>query len=390
MESNVGKETKKKKMSARLSKGVLIAFCCILLVVVILAAALVGTFFALKTAGKASLLNKKNQSSIDTSYEYDPNSVFYDGKKYRLNNELTTFLFIGVDTGKEEYVVEEHIKDYFIKEAERTGRPFEEIYNEWYEREIGSDTPIDDPIEIPGQADVLLLVVLDEEKQHVSIISIDRNSMSFYETFDKDGNNMGASEAQLALTYSYGDGEHQSCNMTADAVSNFLYETPIHAYCSMNLMAIRDLTDAIGGVEVTIPVDMTETNEDFVEGSRILLDGKKALNFLIPRISVGDGSNTARLERHKQFIFSFIDCAVAAIKKDWGLPIELYNKISENCCTNLEVSEIVYLANLVPNIDISYHSIEGTTDTSGFHAEFRPDADALWQLILDIFYICEE
>ncbi len=390
MKEKTDKEIKRKNTSARLSKGVLIAFCCIILVVIILAAALIGTFFALRTAGKASLANKKNQSSIDTGYEYDPNSVFYDGKKYRLNNELTTFLFIGVDTGKDAYMRNEIIKKQSAREAERKGRPFEEVYNEWIEREKESATWVDNPMEVPGQADVLLLVVLDEAKRHASIISIDRNAMAFYETFDKDGNNMGASEGQLSLSYTYGDGKHESCKMTADAVANFLYETPIHAYYSMNFQAIIDLTNAIDGVEVTIPVDMTSTNKKFVEGSKIRLDGTEALEFLIARQHVGDGSNTARLERQKQFIFSFIDCAVDAIKKDWGLPLELYDKVAENSCTNLEASEIVYLANLVPNVDISYHSIEGETDTSGFHAEFRPDPDALWQLILDIFYICEE
>ena len=377
-------------MSARLSKGVLIAFCCIILVVIILAAALIGTFFALRTAGKASLASKRNQSSIDTGYEYDPNSVFYDGKKYRLNNELTTFLLIGVDTGKDAYLHDESIKEYCIKEAERTGKTFEEVYNAWVEIEKSAGMRVDDPMAIPGQADVLLLVVLDEEKQHVSIISIDRNAMSFYETFDKEGNKIGASEGQLALTYSYGDGKHKSCDITANAVSNFLYETPIHAYFSINYQAIIDLTDAIDGVEVTIPVDMTSLDERFIEGKRIKLDGKQALIFLSARGTLSDESNTARLERQKQFIFSFIDCAVDAIKNDWGLPLELYDKVAENSCTNLEASEIVYLANLVPNVDISYHSIEGETDTSGFHAEFRPDPDALWQLILDIFYICEE
>lgn len=376
----------------RLSKGALIALACIFAVVVILAGALAGVFFALKNAGMASLADRRNENPLD-EYEFDPDVVTFEGKRYRPRKDLTTFLFMGVDTGLEEYQMTVSLENWFLEEMERTGNSYEKVYGEWLERrkKAGKGAELyDEDLIAAGQADVLLLVVLDEKNQSAEIISIDRNSMSYFESFDPTGNSMGVSEAQLCLAYSYGDGKHESCKKTVSAVSDFLYEIPIHAYYSMKFMAIKEVNDAVGGVEVDIRDDLSYVDERFVPGEKITLDGELAGKYLTARMSVGNGTNEERLARHKEYIVSFIKTAVNAVKKDISLPFELYDKIADNSTTDLSVDEIVYLAELATRLDISFHSIEGTTDTSGTFDEFRPDENALWQLILDIFYICEE
>ncbi|MBR3967919.1 MAG: LCP family protein [Clostridia bacterium] len=382
---------KNKKFSfARLSKGALVALICILAVVIILAGALVGAFFALKTAGKASLSDRRDD---EVKYEFDPNAITFEGKRYTPRNDLTTFLFMGVDTGKIEYMADKWM-DYWLDVITSSGeRTYEEAYDDLLEnlktQGVG-ESFLNEELIASGQADVLLLVVLDEKAKKADIISIDRNSMSYFEAFDPAGNSMGVSEAQLCLAYSYGDGAHDSCKKTVSAVSDFLYEIPIHAYYSMKYMAIREVNDAVGGVEVEIKDDMTVVDERLVLGERVLLDGELAEKYLTARQNVGNGSNEERLSRHKEYIMSFIGSAVKAVKKDLGLPFELYNKIADNSVTDLSVDEIVYLATLATELEISFHSIDGTTDTSGSLDEFRPDEDALWQMILDTFYICEE
>ena len=392
MENEV-KNMKNKKFSlARLSKGALVALICILVVVIILAGALVGAFFALKTAGRASFADRRDDAT-EIEYEFDPEVVTFNGKRYRPRKDLTSFLFMGVDTGLEEYQMKVSLENWFRSEMERTGDSYEKVYGEWLERrkKAGKGAELcDEELIAAGQADVLLLVVLDEKNQSAEIISIDRNSMSYFEVFDPTGNSMGVSEAQLCLSYSYGDGKHESCKKTVSAVSDFLYEIPIHAYYSMKYMAIREVNDAIGGVEVQIKDDMSAVDERFVTGEKISLDGELAGKYLTARMNVGNGSNEERLTRHREYILSFIKTAIGAVKKDLSLPFELYNKIADNSTTDLSVDEIVYLATLATELDISFHSIEGTTDSSGTFDEFRPDDDALWQLILDIFYICEE
>lgn len=395
MVNDVKNEKKNKFSLSRFSKGALIAIICIFAVIVILAGALVGAFFALKTAGRASLEDRRDDG-VDAGYELDSGVVTFEGKKYRRREDLTTFLFMGVDTGYTRHVLESDLIRRFSSWAEEAGMTYDEYVEQWKQKQIenGNSAYVDKVFYLPevtsGQADVLLLVVLDEKNKSAEIISIDRNSMSYFEAFDPSGNSMGVAESQLCLAYSYGDGAHESCKKTVSAVSDFLYETPIHAYYSMKYMAIREVNDAVGGVAVTIRDDMASVDERFVLGEKVLLDGELAEKYLTARRNVGDGSNEGRLSRHKEYIMSFIDSAVSAVKKDLTLPFELYSKIADNSITDLSADEIVYLATLATELEISFHSIAGVTDSSGTFDEFRPDEDALWQLILDIFYICEE
>ena len=158
----------------------------------------------------------------------------------------------------------------------------------------------------------------------------------------------------------------------------------------MRYKAIGELNDAVGGVSVLIRDDLTSVDEALVRGETVKLTGKLAEKFLTARGGVGNETNEERLGRQKEYLFAFIDAAIAAIKKDWSLPADLYGRIKDNCYTDLSVGEIVYLADIATRLDISYYGVKGETDRSGAFEEFNADEDELWRLILDIFYICEE
>ncbi|MBE6538821.1 MAG: hypothetical protein E7671_05110 [Ruminococcaceae bacterium] len=353
MRKNSTKDERKSSSFSRLTVRAAIVIAIVFTVAVIFVGVAIGVFFALRTSGRMSMEERKNEANSD--YVYDSGTVRFDGKTYRYNDDLTTFLFLGVDSGRE-----------------LEGQPNKDLKPS------------------PGQADVIFVLVLDEKNERVSIISIDRNTMSNFESYDGEGNLIGSVRNQLALAYSYGDGAHKSCELTRTAVSSFLYDIPLHAYYSMKYKAIAELNDAVGGVSVQIKDDLTSVDEALVMGETVKLTGKLAEKFLTARGGVGNETNEERLERQKEYLFAFIDAAIAALKKDWSLPADLYGRIKDNCYTDLTVGELVYLADLATRVDISYHSIAGETDRNSTFEEFNADDDALWRLILDIFYICEE
>ena len=41
--------------------------------------------------------------------------------------------------------------------------------------------------------------------------------------------------------------------MTKEAVSNLLYEIPISSYLALSIEGVKELTDAVGGVQITVP-----------------------------------------------------------------------------------------------------------------------------------------
>lgn len=336
---------------ARIAGGI---FLALILLILVLAAALL----ILHASGKSSFADRrKTEESAEVSrtvedYEYDPLTERYNGKIYRYNESLTNFLIIGVDRA-----------------------------------ELGAEEGIPGS---GGQADVIILAVLDEKKRTVSLISVDRNTMASVETFDASGKSIGFSERQITYSYAYGDGKEKSCALTSQSVSELFYGIPIHAYYALQMQAVEKINDAVGGVKVTIPIDMSGIDESFTEGAQVTLLGSKASMFLRARSTLEDSSNEARLSRHKIYLTSLISAAKTAVKNDISLPVKLYGDIAPLCCTDLTMGEIVYLASLAPGLDVRYFSVSGSTDTSGTYDAFYPDYEKLYRLVLDIFYVCED
>ena len=156
--------------------------------------------------------------------------VTYQGEKYVYNEDLVSILFLGVD-----------------KEAFEEGGT------------VGDGKA--------GQADALFLLVLDTKTGKSRLIAISRDTMTDVNVYSDLGNFIGTEKLQLCLAYTYGDGKEKSCENTVRAVSRLFYGMPVAAYAALDLDAIAVLTDAVGGVEVTVTKDLTIQDPSLKEGS---------------------------------------------------------------------------------------------------------------------------
>jgi LCP family protein required for cell wall assembly len=70
----------------------------------------------------------------------------------------------------------------------------------------------------------------------------------------------------------------------------------------------KDMVDAVGGVEVCLrePVD-DEDAELRLPAGRVTLDGEQALGYVRARKSLGDGSDTSRMERQQRFLGALVN-----------------------------------------------------------------------------------
>lgn len=336
-----------------MKKKTLIILTAVLSVIVVLLGGLFGAFLAVRRSGRLRLeQRRRDEQTRETAYAdytYDPSVIRYGGEKYKYNEDLSNILFLGID------------KD----------------------DALGKD---DTAVGGAGQCDVILLVALNEKNRTADIIAIDRNTVLPIESYDAEGNYIGVINSQIALSYAYGDGRETSCKMAAEAVSDLLFEVPIHAYYSMTTAAVRDINDMLGGVKVTIPVDMTATDENFTEGAEVRLDGEQAEKFLRARMELEDGSNAARLERQKIYLSSLISTAKSAMLSDLSLPSKLYEKVMNESCTDIGLDEAVYLASLLSGLEIRFHGIAGITVKTDSFDEFYPDSAKLYEKVLEIFY----
>ncbi len=277
--------------------------------------------------------------------------VRYDGGVYDYNEDIRTFLIMGID--KEDVVT----------------RAIE-----------GTDG---------GQADSLFLLVIDPRREAIRIIGINRNSMTDVDIYDEYGRYQTTVVAQIATQHGFGDGMEKSCEYQVKAVSNMFYQLPIHGYAAINMSAIPTINDRVGGVDVTVLEDLTKWDKALFKGAQVHLEGQQAFTYVKSRDIGIYGSSDTRLDRQRQYISGFIEQARMTSRENPNTAVELFKAISDMMVTNISADEISYLAPLITNYSFDPDDlkiIEGKNQKNGEFEEFIVDEDDLYKTILDVFY----
>ena len=278
--------------------------------------------------------------------------VFYKGKAYDFNQDIMTFLVMGIDQRSE------------------TVQEQKEGYN-------------------GGSADAIFLVVLNPHIEKVQIIAIDRNTMTDVDIYDYYGTYLETVQTQLCVQHGYGDGTVKSAQYMEKAVSNFMYGLPIHGYCAINMSAIEKINDAVGGVDVVVLDDLTKWDWRLEKGKTVHLEGRRAFVYLQRRDTGIFGSAEGRLERQKQYLEAFIIKAKAQFKEDPTFPITMFQELGPYMTTDLNLEKVVYLADLAAGFDFAkmdITKIAGENVMGEKYEEFYVDETAMYELILDVFY----
>ncbi len=330
-------------------------------VMTLIVVALVG-FEVVRIFGKSNLSSKSVTSTpMLVQEEYVPEDsssvtwqsdwVRYNGEVYDYNDDITTFLIMGIDKN-----------DVVTPVAE------------------GTDG---------GQADSLFLLVLDPHKKAIRIIGINRNSMTDVDIYDEYGRYQTTVVAQIATQHGFGDGMEKSCEYQVKAVSNMFYQLPIHGYAAINMSAIPTINDKVGGVDVTVLEDLTAWDKALYQGAQVHLEGQQAYTYVKSRDIKVYGSNDSRLERQRQYLNGFIEKARLSSLDNPNTAVELFRAITDMMVTNITADEISYLAPLITSYSFDADDlkvIEGKTQKEGEFEEFIVDEDDLYQTIIDVFY----
>lgn len=278
--------------------------------------------------------------------------VKYNGQVYAYNEDILTFLIMGIDKKKD------------VKEvAEGTNG---------------------------GQADALFLVVLNPHDDSLSVIGINRNTMTDVSVYDNNGSFVNTVKAQIAVQHGFGNGVEESCEYEVNAVQHLFYEMPIHGYAAINMDAIGPLTDMVGGVDVVALEDIKSGNSTVIkEGEEVHLEGDLAFAYIHNRDTKEFGSADHRLERQKQFITTYLQKVKQKTKEDIGFPISVYQSIAPQTVTSLTVDEMTYLVSIAKDysFDENYlYTLKGETKQGDVFEEFYVDETDLFELILKVFY----
>ena len=335
--------------------------------VILIVAVGFAVFFMARFTGRRSLMAQTDQEAPDLSLAVSANGieeateqeknvwqedwVKYNGRIYTYNKDIMTFLIMGIDK-----------KSDAVEVAEGQNG---------------------------GQADALFLVVADPHEKEIKIISINRNTMAMIDFYDENGVYKTTGLGQICVQHGFGNGVEESCEYQKKAVRSLFYGLPIHGYAAVNMSAISTINDAVGGVDVVVLDDVTAKDKTLVKGNAVHLMGESAFWYVKYRDIGIFGSADMRLERQKQYLKAFVAKTKEAVKKDPSVALTLYNDIRAQMVTDISADEVVYLASTL--IDYRFeegnlYSLKGETVKGEKYEEFYADEDALYQMIIEVFY----
>ena len=344
------------KVSRRIRRVLFRIILTVLIIVCVGAMVLLGLTLSGKrrlesrTKGNTPILHQSELIETETvDDKWQEGDVRYQGVHYRYNEDIMTFLFMGIDKMEEVEPVESGIDG--------------------------------------GQADAIFLLVLDPHAREISVVGVNRDTMTDVDVYNQQGEFIATDTLQLCLQHGYGDGAELSCERTVSAVSKLFYDLPISGYCSVNMGAIPLINDAVGGVRLTALEDVSES--DIRQGDEVLLKGMDAYYYLRNRDITVDESARMRLERQKQYLSVYAETVMASLKANLTLPVGLYHILEKYMVTDVTLDEVSYLATQVANYKFDQehiYTLEGRTEMVNLHEGFYPDETALYELILNVFY----
>lgn len=317
-----------------------------LLCIVVLSA---GGFFLLHSQKEQSRLHVTAGNSVDMKGGY--RTITWKDKEYQYNSLITTVLYAGLDSTDP------------LKASETYSNK--------------------------ARADSISVVILDKKKKKMSILALNRDTMTEIRRYTRTGEDMGTYVSHLGYAYSYGDGGEVSCEDLKEAVENLL-GISIDEYAVTNQSSITSINDLVGGVTVTVPNDdLAAMYPELKKGAVVTLDDSNVKDFLQHRDTAADFSNEGRIERQQAYVTAYVDLLKNRLASE---PDQLWQEIgqmNDYLQTSITKNKYLSLARLLEKVsftDADYYRPTGKDSAGELHDEFYVDEDALRQLVIDLFY----
>ncbi|MFF3017832.1 LCP family protein [Streptomyces sp. NPDC057939] len=152
------------------------------------------------------------------------------------------------------------------------------------------------------RSDTTILLHLPKDRRSATAVSIPRDLMTDVPSCLKpDGTRTGERFVQFNWAFEWGGA---ACTIrTVEKLTGIR----IDHHMVVDFGGFKRMVDAVGGVEVCLkePVDDAEARLRLTAG-RHLLRGEQALGFVRARQSLGNGSDTQRMQRQQQFLGSLV------------------------------------------------------------------------------------
>ncbi len=275
--------------------------------------------------------------------------VTYDGHTYAEKPAMTTILIMGIDKTDDDVMV-----------GARAG----------------------------GQADFLLLLVVDHQNGKIHQLQIDRDTMTPVGVLGVLGNPVGTRTLQISLAHGFGLTEEACCENTVDAASNLLEGIKIDHYFALNMDAMSTVNHLLGGVTITFDQDYTDISPSMRAGETVTLTDEQAALFLRARMSVGEGTNAERMARHRLYLHAASETLRSKVSENVDFINEFFTGLEQSMTTNMSRTEIINEVNEGFNYEVvPITTLEGehSIGSDGF-MQFQPAEGAALEWVINTCY----
>ena len=241
-----------------------------------------------------------------------------------------------------------------------------------------------------GNADVLALVVLDTKTFEFNILYIPRDTMADVIAMDEEGNYIDTIRTNISTSHSYGDGGDLSCRLTEDAVSQLMMGAPVNRYAALHFDAIYTLNNILGGVNITFDADYTEIHSSFRAGNTAKLNNYYFNKMIMYRDLSDPESASTRGLRIMNILKAMFYQLKDKVMEDPTVVLDIVSKLGAHLTTDLEVSEITYLARNIGKMNFSEDTLvrlPGETVMGEEYAEFYADEEWIYNFVVEKFCV---
>lgn len=294
----------------------------------------------------SSCENRFGRYTADNS-ETAKNTVEFNGKTYVFDEDVETFLLIGIDK--------------FEKDVD----------NSSYNTDM--------------HGDYVVLYVIDDEQKKCTALQISRDTMVNINKLGLNGSRVGVYNGQLSLAYSEGNGGKISCRNTADSVSALLKGVKINHYASVTMDTVATLNDLVDGVEITVLDSFEGIDDTLVKGETVVLKGEQALTYVRSRNGMDDSTNNNRMERQKQYLGALAAKLKEKASGNDSFSVEALNKIEGCLVSDRSITQLKAIADKLTTYETEIRILEGTSVKGEQFMEFTPDEQALLKTVVELF-----
>ncbi len=231
------------------------------------------------------------------------------------------------------------------------------------------------------RTDTMLLLSINFANGKADLISVPRDS---YADIAFTENNWKINGAFMSA----GGKEGRGFECMMETVSTTLGGVPVNYYVAVEMQAVKDIVNEIGGVWYDVDYEINIGGRHLGKGYQ-KLDGQAVLDYCRARKGITSGTDIDRIDRQQRLLLSVFSQLKSSMRLA-NIP-DIYNKVKHEVYTNLNFEQIAALTLFALDLDLdtecSRYTLKGEYTTAHGHSYYVLDHTYTQKVIRDIFGI---